>query len=294
MKKILFVVLFASSASLAGEIGSSPVDWEKAERICEGVRFVKRDYAEPRLMKTYLMRIDLKTSGLRFTGTPRAKGWGNPMPDYPKGIIRTERETTAEFMTRERARGRDIIVAFNSDGWTPWCPPWNHRYGDPEGLLISDGVVVSDWHRKRNALFVAWDDGRCELTPNIPTNLYCRAQVAHHGVEIIMTNGVHCSKHGREQLHPRTAYGLSADGRFMFVLAVDGRQPGWSLGADYRDLSGMLRDAGASEAINMDGGGSTTMVYWDGTKPVAVNRHDPNRSHWRRNGANLGIYIEWK
>ena len=78
----------------------------------------------------------------------------------------------------------------------------------------------------------------------------------------------------------------------VLSLAVDGRQEGWSLGADYHDLVEFMRDAGASDAINMDGGGSTTMIYWDGKRVVRVNRHDPKRMYWRKNGVNMGIYIE--
>ena len=38
--------------------------------------------------------------------------------------------------------------------------------------------------------------------------------------------------------------------------------------------------------------GSTTMIYWDGKRVVRVNRHDPKRMYWRKNGVNMGIYIE--
>jgi len=63
-----------------------------------------------------------------------------------------------------------------------------------------------------------------------------------------------------ETLHPRTAVGFDPD-RLYFVT-VDGRQPGYSIGIGLRDLAAFLRDIGASEAINLDGGGSTTM--WAG------------------------------
>jgi exopolysaccharide biosynthesis protein len=46
-------------------------------------------------------------------------------------------------------------------------------------------------------------------------------------------------------------------------LIVDGRQPNYSLGASLTDLFKMMKAAGAYNAINMDGGGSTTLVYHD-------------------------------
>lgn len=59
--------------------------------------------------------------------------------------------------------------------------------------------------------------------------------------------------------HPRTAVGVRADGRILLV-AVDGRQPEMSVGMSIAELAALLRELGAVEAVNMDGGGSTTMV----------------------------------
>jgi exopolysaccharide biosynthesis protein len=59
--------------------------------------------------------------------------------------------------------------------------------------------------------------------------------------------------------HPRTAVGVRADGRILLVT-VDGRQPEKSVGMTIAELTDLLIELGAVEAINMDGGGSTTMV----------------------------------
>ena len=59
--------------------------------------------------------------------------------------------------------------------------------------------------------------------------------------------------------HPRTAVGLTADKR-MFLVTVDGRQPGVSVGASLTDMEKLMAALGATEAINLDGGGSTAMV----------------------------------
>lgn len=59
--------------------------------------------------------------------------------------------------------------------------------------------------------------------------------------------------------HPRTAAGVRADGRILLVT-VDGRQPELSVGMTIAELAALLIELGAVEAINMDGGGSTTMA----------------------------------
>ena len=59
--------------------------------------------------------------------------------------------------------------------------------------------------------------------------------------------------------HPRTALGWRADGRFVLVT-VDGRQPKLSVGMTIAELAALMRELGCVEALNLDGGGSTTMV----------------------------------
>lgn len=58
--------------------------------------------------------------------------------------------------------------------------------------------------------------------------------------------------------HPRTAFALTGEGKFLFVT-LDGRQA-TSTGMTLAELAGYLHSLGAVEAINLDGGGSTTMV----------------------------------
>jgi hypothetical protein len=60
--------------------------------------------------------------------------------------------------------------------------------------------------------------------------------------------------------HPRTAVGIAAGGRRILLVTVDGRQAPYSDGMTLRELAELFRTLGAADAINLDGGGSTTMV----------------------------------
>ena len=81
-------------------------------------------------------------------------------------------------------------------------------------------------------------------------------------------------------LQPRSAVGQSADGSFM-MLAIDGRQVGYSIGLTVSDCAEILLKHGAYQAMNLDGGSSTVMAYAGKliTKPSSVTsfgRYLPN------------------
>jgi hypothetical protein len=59
--------------------------------------------------------------------------------------------------------------------------------------------------------------------------------------------------------NPRTAIGQRADGTILIVV-IDGRQPNLSVGATITELRSVMRALGAQSALNLDGGGSTTLV----------------------------------
>ncbi len=71
---------------------------------------------------------------------------------------------------------------------------------------------------------------------------------------------------------PRTAFGLSADGRRAWIVVIDGRQAGYSMGADNAALVALFRELGASDAMSFDGGGSSTLVAADGAGARVLNR----------------------
>jgi exopolysaccharide biosynthesis protein len=79
--------------------------------------------------------------------------------------------------------------------------------------------------------------------------------------------------------HPRTAVGVARGGRRLLLVVVDGRQKGYSDGMTLRELAEVMRAFGARDAINLDGGGSTTLVYADpdssGKLRVANRPSDP-------------------
>src|SRR6185503_11652492 len=75
-----------------------------------------------------------------------------------------------------------------------------------------------------------------------------------------------------QELDPRTAVGINRNGRYLYLIVVDGRQPLYSEGATFAELANLLIDQGAFMGMSLDGGGSSTMVIEGGNDlPVILN-----------------------
>jgi len=77
--------------------------------------------------------------------------------------------------------------------------------------------------------------------------------------------------------HPRSAIGLSADERSLLIVAVDGRQD-HSRGVTLEELGKLMQSLGAHQALNLDGGGSTTLVVKDPDTGVFAVANKPSES----------------
>jgi exopolysaccharide biosynthesis protein len=60
--------------------------------------------------------------------------------------------------------------------------------------------------------------------------------------------------------HPRTAVGVGPRGDVLWMVVVDGRQGEYSLGMTLPELAAVFEALGVTEALNLDGGGSSVMV----------------------------------
>jgi exopolysaccharide biosynthesis protein len=100
---------------------------------------------------------------------------------------------------------------------------------------------------------------------------------------------------GGQELDPRTAVGINRNGRYVYLVVVDGRQPFYSEGATFTELAQLLIDQGAYMAMSLDGGGSSTMVVEDDNgKPRILNspidHYIPGTE--RPVGTHLGIFVK--
>lgn len=293
-----------------GLVRSAELDWAQAEAIAPGVQlgrttltkeplpgltcpqYAAFDPAAPRSVAVCFARVDLDRPGVRFEATPRAAGWGQPMPPdgdttFPDHVIRTALQTAPDFAAAERAAGVPVVLAVNASPWAPFVPGKSFAHADRLGLVVDDGVVVCPPAAGRPALVIG-HDGRATLRVVAPDEDLSTIETAVSGFSFCLVDGAPSPPD--TVLHPRTGFGLSADGRWLFILVADGRQAA-SQGLTVREVGELLRDLGADDGVNMDGGGSTTLVAQGqgGAELRLVNRPSGGL---RRNGANLAIAID--
>lgn len=135
--------------------------------------------------------------------------------------------------------------------------------------IPSDGIVIAA-HGRRPALLASVSEGDeitfdWGVTP--PWNL---CDVAIGGGPRLLKDGQldvnsreeRFDKNFSGQRAPRSAFGATASGRMIF-LAVDGRHPPANCGVSLQETAQIMRQLGCAQAVNLDGGGSTTMVLRD-------------------------------
>ena len=85
--------------------------------------------------------------------------------------------------------------------------------------------------------------------------------------------------------HPRTAVGFSQDSTKVYFITVDGRQAGYSVGMSLYELADYMLEWGIHQGLNLDGGGSTTMMV----RGALINR--PSDASGERTVANALLAI---
>lgn len=191
-----------------------------------------------------------------------------------------------------QAQAADAIVAINGS-YFGVATQYGHVKIDGEVKLV--GATAAEGCAKlfANGVFtlndnfptirsVVGNEGAAKLPE--PTVLCCGPLLIEGGTEQTLVNTDH-----NNLTHPRTAIGLTQDGRVLFVT-VDGRFAGKAVGMPTPLLSKFMGILGARYALNLDGGGSTTM--W--VKDEGVVNHTCDGSWDERKERKVGPIIYLK
>ena len=145
--------------------------------------------------------------------------------------------------------------------------PVSGKEGEPRanvGLVISDGVMLSPPHPTFDAL-VFYASGHAAIVPQSQVSSVQGIANAAGGFRQILVSGHLSEAASRKERHPRSAAGISADAQYLYLLVIDGRRPG-SIGSTQAETAVILKQLGAYNGINFDGGGSSALAlrYPDG------------------------------
>ena len=259
-------------------------DWSKTPELFPGIKHVFLDTDKPRTLKINVIQVDLSRKDLRFMTVDRDPDWGKPMPDFNLPI-RVRRRTVHDFMLEARGRGIDMLVAVNATAWSPWRPPYTHIFAAKMGLVISNGVLVDDPIGR--PVFLITKKNEFQIRDLARNEDLSRIQLALTGFNLILKDGKVLPPGRSQNPAPRTAYGLSQGNRYFLIIVVDGRMRWISEGVNTVELGELMRHFGADVAINMDGGGSSTLMVYDGKGGIRQLNKNP---FLRRVASSLGIY----
>ena len=295
MKRL--AALAAALLAICQPAATSSAAWQTTQPFI-GVTYLDKTESEPRPLRMHVAQIDLQAPGLRF----KVSG--------PGGDREVMRQSTLAFLTQERAQlaiNGHFFLPFPSDDRTAWVI----------GLGASEGRVFSAFEapeqtyalvafapainidRDNHASIVTYDPSHADHR-HVRENVSLWNVVA--GSSQIVTGGAvsvpvyRDDNHFDAELDPggpggysnfkawadvataRTAIGLSKDRRTLTLFTVDVR--GGSEGMRLSEVAALLiRDFGVADALNLDGGGSTSMAMEDASgTPVIVNTSSDNPS----------------
>ncbi|MCY4401177.1 MAG: phosphodiester glycosidase family protein [Candidatus Poribacteria bacterium] len=261
-----------------GELITHPTDTD----ACFGVTETGEFLSSPVKMKSNL-QIDNQSLEIGCINQRRLDGC--------KVILYTPR--LGESTRTNRRRGKEIML---SGLKLPLTPNYTHPYqvksvsSDGNSAIPRDGAIL--WistQVKTPSVNKLIPGASGKLTVTLSPPEWNQVRYAVGGRLRLLRNGkinqILVDKHNQEKKHvpgkrnqelnlshePRTALGYNADK--LFLVVADGRQPKYSTGLTLYELASILIELGATEAINLDGGSSSTFVVND----EVINKPSGNR-----------------
>ncbi|MDM4765919.1 phosphodiester glycosidase family protein [Pelomonas sp. SE-A7] len=135
------------------------------------------------------------------------------------------------------------------------------------GLTVSNGEAWAPVFEVARSPLLACDAAqRCEVVLQPPAQMKPEWSNVVAGTPWLLDHGrrrtaeddERCGSHCKST-HPRTAVGLDASGRYLIIALAEGRRPP-VLGLSLVQMSAVMAQLGAVDAINLDGGGSSTLL----------------------------------
>lgn len=219
-----------------------------AQPAYQGITIEREVRSIPRPLVIHSVTIDLNAAGIGVFVTP-----GDPQSEFP-----LRAQTTSQFLKEYH-----LQLAVNGDGFLyeggndlVHDSPEPSDPADVIGFAASKGKVYSRAMGDQPTLYFTRGN---KARFNKP---FDKVYNAISGDSMLVENGSSVALAGSE-LHPRTAVALDKSNRRLMLFVIDGRQPGFSEGISLAELAELIIEYGGYTAMNLDGGGSSTLVMAD-------------------------------
>jgi hypothetical protein len=228
----------------------------------------------------HVLRIDLRAAGWELAAA---------VGDDPDGDGPAEAQLTSPRVMATRA---GFAAAVNTNPWV-MVPATLHGHRTP--YVAGAGCDITGWAvcdgRQQSAPqaghWAFWlDDQRRAQLDAEPKDGSAQQAVAGFGGLIRRGDILPAPSDVR---HPRTALGLDAEGRWLTLAVVDGRQKGYSEGMSERELAEFMAELSCADAINLDGGGSSVMLLEDATGRLEIKNRPSDAMGSRPVPVMLGV-----
>jgi hypothetical protein len=304
---ILALLALITLSLLAGAawfwFGARPQPKATSQILFQGVTYAREIRHQPHPMVIHVVTVDLRTPGIAFLVTS-----GDPKANLP-----LKARTTSQFLEEF-----GVQLAINGDGVTPWHSnspldyyPHAGDPVDPIGLAASNGVIYSDYTDAEPTLYISRANqakfnspigkiysaisGNVMLVEQGKSLFDQRAQPALPKTEKRSAKPTNePPQNAADNAQPRTAIAIDRRGQKLIMVVVDGRQPGYSEGATLAELADILIAYGGFSGMNLDGGGSSTLVIEKNGRSLVNNSPIDNQVPGRERpvGNHLGVFAQ--
>jgi Phosphodiester glycosidase len=259
----------------------------ESRSLFQGIDYQREVRSVPRPLVIHTVAIDLTAPGIEVLVTP-----GNAIDN-----TETNARTTSEFLKDFKLQ---LAVNANFFWYFREKTPWDYfpRSGDrvnTVGQSISNGVAYSeaesDWSvvcfsAAHRASIVS--GGTCPIGTR---QAVAGSTTLVEGGERLATRQDTADSDG---LYSRTVVAVDRSGKKLWIVAVDDKQPLYSEGVTLDEMTDLVMKLGADAAVNLDGGGSTTLVAKtrSGIKVLNATIHTKVPMRERPVANHLGFYAK--
>jgi exopolysaccharide biosynthesis protein len=266
---------------------------EMPERPYPAVVYKYERRSAPVPQKIHVVGIDLTNPYVKVKVSP---GGADPDGDGPWQTTLMPPTKIADREGFDVVINGDFFSAFNTKDAEGAAAQKQFTGGRPAsvtGPAVTDGKLWGPSNKKRAAFLIdANKQVACAKLQDPPAD----AQQVVAGSDILVKDGKNVAPEPTPGFskgpHPRTAVGIADGGKTLLLVVIDGRKKGEAVGMSLRETADVMLKYGATEAVNLDGGGSSMIAIRDPKSGELKILNQPSDGRERSVANVLGVTVK--